>query len=84
MAIVCEISIDLCFRPLAALAQSASIACAKLAGLFSVQVCLTAYPPLHKPTPPSMRYPIPTQETTKTLVTPLVWRVSMGGRDHLL
>ncbi|GBP76759.1 hypothetical protein EVAR_58483_1 [Eumeta japonica] len=31
-----------------------------------------------------VRYPIPTQEASKVLVTPLRLRVSMGSDDHLL
>ncbi|GBP18613.1 hypothetical protein EVAR_14383_1 [Eumeta japonica] len=38
----------------------------------------------HRPTFPSIRYPIPTQETGNTLVTPLKFRMSMGGGDNLL
>ncbi|GBP50264.1 hypothetical protein EVAR_88100_1 [Eumeta japonica] len=39
--------------------------------------------PLHHLSPPSIRYPIPTQEAIDVLVAPLEMRVSVGGGDHL-
>ncbi|GBP80470.1 hypothetical protein EVAR_12674_1 [Eumeta japonica] len=42
--------------------------------------------PLPSPSPhyPSIRYPIPTQETGSALVTPMGLRMSMSGDDYLL
>ncbi|GBP12065.1 hypothetical protein EVAR_5897_1 [Eumeta japonica] len=48
---------------------------------------LPSFPSLHsysiQPTPPSIRYPIPSQEGVNALLTPLGLQMSMGGDNHL-